>query len=87
MGDDDDVGFGALDSFGAGGKKKKKTEAELREEKAKAKAEADAKLTFKGKPSSFFIMDHVPGDTNDPYGHCRVPTQEQMLFIYQHYPM
>ena len=60
--DDDDadapIGF---DHFVAGGKKNKKkpTPDELAAEKAKAEAEANAKLSFKGKPSEFFIMDFI----------------------------
>ena len=62
--DDEPVGF----EFGAVGKKKKKTAEELAAEKAREKAEADAKLSFKGKPANFFIMDYVEGDTRDPTG-------------------
>ena len=73
MGDDDDEPIG----FAVGGKKKKqKTQAELAAEKAKAKEEADAKLSYKGKPSTFFIMDYVEGDQRDPTGQSRVPTSE-----------
>ena len=85
--DDDDEPI----DFAFGGnknkKKKQKTQAELEAERLKSKEEADAKLTYKGKPSSFFIMDHIPGDTRDPTGQCRVPTQEQSVFIFTHYPM
>ena len=31
-------------------------------------------------------MDHVPGDARDPTGQCRVPTSEQSVFIFTHYP-
>ena len=41
-----------------------------------AKEEADAKLSYKGKPSTFFIMDYVEGDQRDPTGQSRVPTSE-----------
>ena len=83
MDDDDDA---PLD-FTAGGKKpRKKTQAELDEEKRKAKEAEDAKLSFKGKPAEFFIMDYMPGDPRDPTGNYRVPTQPQALFIYTHYP-
>mmetsp|Transcript_20823 Transcript_20823/g.25484 ORF Transcript_20823/g.25484 Transcript_20823/m.25484 type:complete len:177 (-) Transcript_20823:2307-2837(-) len=85
MDDDDDA---PIDFAAGGGKKKKqKSQAELDAEKAKAKAEADAKLSYKGKPSTFFIMDHVPGDARDPSGNNRVPTTEQSTFIFTHYPM
>ena len=74
--DDDDfapVDFGAI---GASKKKKQKSAAELAAEKARADAEASAKLSYKGKPSSFFIMDYLPGDPTDPTGGYRVPTAE-----------
>ena len=83
MDEDDDAPF----DFAAGGKKpKKKTQAELEEEKRKAKEAEDAKLSFKGKPSDFFIMDYIPGDARDPTGNFRVPTQDQSIFIFTHYP-
>jgi len=82
MGDDAPVDFGA---FGAS-KKKKKTAEELATEKAKAQAEADAQLPTKGKPSTFFVMDYVIGDSRDPTNQCRVPTPTQSVFIYTHYP-
>jgi hypothetical protein len=82
--DDDDA---PLDfEFGASKKSKAKTAAQLAAEKAKAEEEANAKLSFKGKPSSFFIMDHVEGDQQDPTGSSRVPTAEQRVFIYANYP-
>lgn len=31
-------------------------------------------------------MDYVPGDTRDPTNQMRVPTTEQSVFIYTHYP-
>ena len=66
MDDDDDAPI----DFAAGGRKKtkQKTQAELKAEQAKAKEEADARLSYKGKPSSFFIMDFVEGDQRDPTG-------------------
>jgi len=66
MDDDDDAPI----DFMAGGNKKKKSKsaAELEAERLKAKEESDAKLAYKGRPSSFFIMDHVPGDNRDPSG-------------------
>ena len=73
MDDDDDAPFDF--AAGAAKKKKQKTQAELDEEKRKAKEEEDAKLSYKGKPSEFFIMDFVPGDLRDPTGNNRVPTQ------------
>lgn len=83
MDDDDDAPF----DFAAGGKKpKKKTQAELEAEKKRAKEAEDAKLSFKGKPSDFFIMDYIPGDPRDPTGNFRVPTQDQSIFIFTHYP-
>lgn len=82
--DDDDATFDSL-AFQPQ-KNKKKTAAELAAERKKAEEEALAKLSYKGKPSSFFIMGHVPGDLTDPTGQSRVPTQEQKLFIYEHYP-
>ena len=82
MDDDDDAPF----DFAAGGKKpKKKTQAELEAEKKRAKEAEDAKLSFKGKPSDFFIMDYIPGDPRDPTGNFRVPTQDQSIFIFTHY--
>ena len=90
MDDEDDAG--PVD-FTAGGKKKKKKEtqeelaAKKEAEKKKAEEEANARLSFKGKPSTFFIMDYVPGDTRDPTGQQRVPTSEQSVFIFTHYPM
>ena len=85
MDDDDDapVDFAA---FGQSKKNKKKTAEELAAEKAKAKAAAEAALPTKGKPSSFFVMDYAPGDPRDLSGGCRVPNQEQRVFIYTHYP-
>lgn len=83
MDDDDDA---PLFDFQPANKKKKKTQAELDEERRKEKEAEDAKLSFKGKPSEFFIMDHQPGNTDDPTGNCRVPTQEQRVFIFTHYP-
>lgn len=44
------------------------------------------KLPTKGKPSEFFIMDYAEGDMNDPTGGCRLPTQEQKIFIFANYP-
>ena len=83
MDEDDDAPF----DFAAGGKKpKKKTQAELEAEKKRAKEAEDAKLSFKGKPSDFFIMDYIPGDPRDPTGNFRVPTQDQSIFIFTHYP-
>ena len=83
MDEDDDAPF----DFAAGGKKpKKKTQAELEAEKKRAKEAEDAKLSFKGKPSDFFIMDYIPGDQRDPTGNFRVPTQDQSIFIFTHYP-
>ena len=84
MDDDDDAPIDF--EFGASKKKKVKSAEELAAEKAKAKAEADAKLSYKGKPSGFFIMDYVPGDPRDPTGQFRVPTSEQSVFIFTHYP-
>lgn len=63
LGDDGEVNF----EFGAS-KKKRKTQEELRREAEAKKAEEDAKLSYKGKPSSFFIMDFQQGDTRDPTG-------------------
>ena len=84
MDDEDDapIDFGV----GASKKKGKKTAAELAEEKKKAQEEADAALPTKGKPSSFFVMDYVQNDPRDPTGQCRVPTKEQSVFIFIHYP-
>ena len=83
MDEDDDAPF----DFAAGGKKpKKKTQAELEADKRRAKEAEDAKLSFKGKPSDFFIMDYIPGDPRDPTGNFRVPTQDQSIFIFTHYP-
>ena len=83
MDEDDDAPF----DFAAGGKKpKKKTQAELEAEKKRAKEAEDAKLSFKGKPADFFIMDYIPGDQRDPTGNFRVPTQDQSIFIFTHYP-
>ena len=48
--------------------------------------ELNAELSFKGKHSSFFIMNYVPGDTRDPTGQQRVPTSEQAVFIQKYYP-
>jgi hypothetical protein len=84
MGYDDNAPID-FEAFGAS-KKKKKTQAELEAEKAKADEEANAKLSFKGKPSSFFIMGHDPNDTTDATGQCRVPTAEQKMFIILNYP-
>lgn len=84
MGDDDDAPIDF--EFGASKKKKKKTQAELQAEKAKADEDAKAKLPHKGKPSDFFVMDFVEGDQRDTTGGCRVPTKEQSVFIYTHYP-
>lgn len=67
-------------------KKKQKTQAELEAEKKRAEEEANAKLSFKGKPSTFFIMNYIEGDATDPTGQCRVPTDEQRVFIFTHYP-
>lgn len=88
MDEDDNAPFG-FDHFVAGGKKqknKKKTQEELKAEKDKADAEANAKLTFKGKPSEFFVMDYVPGDARDPTGQFRVPNTAQSVFIFTNYP-
>lgn len=72
--DDDAPNF---DDFMAGGnKKKKKTQAELDEERKREKEAEDAKLSFKGKPADFFIMDYIEGDMTDVTGNCRVPTQD-----------
>ena len=43
-------------------------------------------MPTKGKPSDFFIMDYEEGDTTDPTGSQRLPTEEQKLFIYTNYP-
>ena len=60
MDDEDDA---PIDFLAGGAKgKKKKSQTELEAEKAKAKAEADSKLSYKGKPSEFFIMDFLEGD-------------------------
>lgn len=56
MDDEDDAPL--FDDFQPGKKKKKKTQAELDEERRKEKEAEDAKLSFKGKPAEFFIMDH-----------------------------
>ena len=72
MDEDDDAPFDF--AAGASKKKKQKTQAELDEEKRKAKEEEDAKLSYKGKPAEFFIMDYLPGDQTDPTGNQRVPT-------------
>ena len=76
--------------FGAGSKPnkqaKKKDAATLRAEAQKRKEEEEAKLPTKGKPSDFFIMDYLMGDTQDLTGQCRVPTAEQRLFVFTHYP-
>ena len=45
-----------------------------------------AKLSFKGKPAEFFIMDYIEGDMTDQTGNCRIPTEEQKMFIFTHYP-
>ena len=65
---------------------KKKDAATLKAEAQKRKEEEEAKLPTKGKPSDFFIMDYLMGDTQDLTGQCRVPTQEQKVFVYTHYP-
>lgn len=52
----------------------------------KKKEEEDAKKPTKGKPSSFFVMDYDQNSTADPYGNGRVPTTEQRIFIFTHYP-
>ena len=31
-------------------------------------------------------MDYIAEDTRDPTGQCRVPTSQQAIFIYNHYP-
>ena len=31
-------------------------------------------------------MDYIEGDQRDPTGQCRVPTTEQRVFIFTHYP-
>ena len=31
-------------------------------------------------------MDYIDEDTRDPTGQCRVPTSQQAIFIYNHYP-
>ena len=31
-------------------------------------------------------MDYLPGDARDPTGQCRVPTSQQSIFIFTHYP-
>lgn len=66
--------------------KAKNDAATLKQEAAKRKLEEEAKLPTKGNPSDFFIMDWVPGDTNDVTGQGRVPTEEQKIFIFTHYP-
>lgn len=63
--DDEPIGF---DAIGASKKPKKKTAEELAADKAKAQAEADAALPTKGNPSTFFVMDYIPGDTRDMTG-------------------
>ncbi len=91
MEDDDDAGPVDFTAIGTQKKKKKETTQELaakkEAEKKKAEEEANAKLSFKGKPSSFFVMDFLQGDSRDPTGQQRVPTQEQSVFIFTHYPM
>ena len=66
--DDEDEGPVDFMAFGKKDKKKKKTDAELKAEREKAEAEAAAALPSKGKPSTFFIMDHIPGDMRDTTG-------------------
>ena len=83
-----DLGDGGAPDFEAFAptKKKKQDAAALKLEAEKKKqAELDA-LPTKGKPSDFFIMDYEPNDTNDPTGGQRLPTQEQKIFIFTHYP-
>lgn len=77
---------GGFDHFQPKPKNKKIDPAKLKEAAKQKKLEEDAKLPTKGKPSEFFIMDWLPGDTNDVTGQCRVPTGPQKLFIYEHYP-
>ena len=83
--DDDDKG--GFDQLAAGKSKKKKNDrAAMKQEIAKKKEEELASKPTKGKNSDFFILDYDPTSNDDPYGNCRVPNQEQELFIYTHYP-
>ena len=83
---DDEGGFDHFDKPKAKQGKKKLTAEELKEQARKKREEEEAKLPTKGKPSEFFILDVDYESNDDPTGQQRVPTQEQKMFIFQHYP-
>lgn len=63
------------EAFGGGGGKKSKKQGPTKAQLDKEKAEAEAALSTKGKGPNFFV-----------HNGSGVLSQEQMVFVFQHYP-